>query len=41
MRILIVEGDREAAACLVKALREPGHTADCAHPCRSRARQAI
>jgi two-component system OmpR family response regulator len=31
MRILIVEDDREAAAYLVKAFRESGHTADCAH----------
>lgn len=28
MRILIIEDDREAAAYLVKALREAGHVAD-------------
>jgi two-component system OmpR family response regulator len=31
MRILIVEDDREAAAYLIKAFRESGHTADAAY----------
>jgi two-component system, OmpR family, response regulator len=31
MRLLIIEDDRDAAAYLVKAFRETGHVADCAH----------